>query len=391
MNTRLVHAFLRVLGSRFLFSLALLPVPDAAALSQRARTYFGPRIDFNPGFSVASVALERISGEASPTVFISGMRRNELHRFSVKRSGKLDRVNTSEIPDRGSFLKLQQGRLFLFTPETSEVVLLSETGDRPDIPLRGPAGADRIAFADVTNDGVSDLLFFGKGTPGITLNRGKANGFEGAGSVVLADMSASDVVATDLNGDRITDLFVGDWLSNKIVLYLGIGRGVFSEQVSVHLPGEPSFLSFHPEKGGKDRIAVSLPDLRQVQVFNVNALGEFKTESLLPCPGPPGMIRFIDIDRDGVVELLTATGEELLVFSQQNGRFRSQPSLYASGGRVVDWTVDDLDGDDFPDCVLVTRDPSRIVLIGNSAHSGSIRWPSVYAVGRAPRGLATGV
>jgi hypothetical protein len=269
-------------------------------------------------------------------------------------------------------------------------MIIRTSADTPPLTIAAPRDADRLLFADITNDRIPDLLFFGRKTAGILVSRGTADGFHAPAMPLLPDISVSDIATTDLNGDMIADLFVADWLSNKVILYLGIGRGVFSEQVSVVLPGEPLALAFHPGRAGKSRIAVSMPDLKQIQLFTINALGEFRPETILSCPGPPQRVRFADIDTDGSTDLITATEGELVVFPQIRGRFIRDPFLYAAGGKVTDWMITDLDGDRKSDAVIATKEPSRLVFLGNSFSSGSVDWPPTYAVGRSPRGLTTG-
>ena len=63
------------------------------------------------------------------------------------------------------------------------------------------------------------------------------------GPLLFPESSAGDLVALDLNGDRITDLVLVHWLSDRMAVYFGIGQCAFSEQVSLTLPAEPGRIS----------------------------------------------------------------------------------------------------------------------------------------------------
>ncbi len=135
---------------------------------------------------------------------------------------------------------------------------------------------------------------------------------------------------------------------------------------------------------------MTIPDLRQLQVFTVNALGEFRSEATLRCPGTPTGVRFADVNADGLIDLVTATENELIVFPGGSEQPFREPSVFAAGGVISDWVLTDVDGDDLVDAAIITTNPSKITILGNSSFHGTVDWPSTYGVGRSPRGLTTG-
>jgi len=64
------------------------------------------------------------------------------------------------------------------------------------------------------------------------------------------------------------------------------------------------------------------------------------------------------------------------------------PTVFGPGAGSRSWVVADVDGDRRPDLILADQIGRKLVILGNSEHSGRLTWPDEYAVGVSPRGLA---
>ena len=108
---------------------------------------------------------------------------------------------------------------------------------------------NKVELADLDGDGRLDLLFANGGdysTPGepelnrAFLNRIDAGGapFQEATTQVFGDTPdlTRVIEAADLNGDGLTDVFVGNTYQTRSRLFLGSGDGGFDEATATHLP-----------------------------------------------------------------------------------------------------------------------------------------------------------
>jgi hypothetical protein len=249
--------------------------------------------------------------------------------------------------------------------------------------------SQRIAYGDINSDRRTDVLLFGKKRTGITPLLKQKDGKYAAGPMTFPDLSISDLRCTDLNGDGITDLLVLNWLSNQLALFYGIGHGVFSEQVGITLPGEPTDISISPvTKDRTVRIAVSIPEEKLVSMFRCNATGEIEPTGNLRFASAPSHAQFADINKDKELDLVVTAEEGVYVFLGESGMRLGPPTPFGAGKQIVSSDVTDLDGDSKSDLVLIDRASRRLVAYANAEWSGTIDWPATYGVGNSPNAIA---
>ncbi len=106
---------------------------------------------------------------------------------------------------------------------------------------------NKVEIADLNGDGRPDLLFANGGdysTPGapepsqVFFNGGPGTQFQEVTAEVLGATPnlARVIKARDLNADGIVDIIVGTTYQTQSRLFLGTGKGRFSEVTSTHLP-----------------------------------------------------------------------------------------------------------------------------------------------------------
>ncbi len=109
---------------------------------------------------------------------------------------------------------------------------------------------NKVDIADLDGDGRPDLLFANGGNysepgqpemNGAFLNTGSGLKFADRSAQVFGDQRGLTraIKARDLNGDGLTDIFVGATYQTQSRIYLGTGKGTFRDVTATHLPAIP--------------------------------------------------------------------------------------------------------------------------------------------------------
>lgn len=362
-----------------------------ASFAQRSSGAFGPMIDFTLGYT--PIRLTRSA--AGSSVVVLAQESATVYSYSLGSANALEErmMFTLSRPSRDvtcAAIATREADEFAFLSRDGETVMLVQFQDstfhEQAIELRTPS--QRVTYGDFNSDGRTDVLLFGKKRAGISTLARQKNGKLVAGIVLFPDQSLSDLLCTDLNGDGITDIFVLNWLSNELGLYYGIGRGVFSEQVEVQLPGEPGDIALSGvTKAREVSIAVTVPEKNLVATFQCNSAGEIESTGDILLPTEPSHVRFSEINADNNIDIVTASEKAIFVLFGKQGKQWSSPIPFGTGRGIESIEVLDLDGDGKTDLAAVDRVGRRLVAYGNTSWSGAFRWPAVYGVGAEPKGI----
>jgi hypothetical protein len=246
----------------------------------------------------------------------------------------------------------------------------------------------RCAVGDINSDGWPDILLYGQTMTGIATLLGSSAGRIAPGPLLLPDISTGDLCLLDLNGDRLIDLLLLDWLSEKLVVEYGLGRGIFAEQTRLQLPSEPGRLSAIAVTVKRTcRIVITLPRAHAVAHVVRNVYGEFSIKETIDVHGRPRDAWMTLVNGDPFPDLVCLTSSGVFVSIGATPLGFDRGTMFGVGADATSWTMADQQMNRMPDIVLGDRNGKRFLVLRNSR---SISPPDVdpeYAVGSMPVGV----
>ncbi len=220
-----------------------------------------------------------------------------------------------------------------------------------------------VNLADVNNDGILDILVANSesGNLSVYLGDGKGSFSQAEGSPYLAGQNPTDLAPGDFNGDGRMDVAVANHGIKTVTVLLGKGNGQFS-----YAPGSPFAVESNPHPHGivvadfngdkKMDIAVDSWAENRILVLFGNGDGTFRTPGSKFAVGtmPYQRLRTADIDEDGHPDLVTSNFESStlsLLLGNGHGSFarKDLPTLPNPFGIAIA----DLNGDHHPDIAVV--------------------------------------
>jgi hypothetical protein len=361
--------------------------------AQRLYTSFSQVAERSLGFTPTGLAVRQRQGGSRAEIAVLSQSPPGLHVFGVTDSGQISPLGSTPLAGEREGLTLLAAEpapeYLSLTPDGSAVSILRGSGEvytETLIPL--PVKSQRLTLADINGDGRNDILLYGRNRAGVSTLLGRADGAFAPGPELFGDVSVSDLKTIDINRDGIPDVILCDWLSNRIILFYGISRMVFSEQVTAEIPGEPSALACTWLKGHRTLgLAVAIRAERKVLFLRASPAGDIETDATMQVPGRPIGIEFATVNGDPFPGII-APAEEGTIVSTGAGEFQfNPPTLLGPGAGAAGWALADVDGDGRTDIAEAERTSKRLVLMSNGMRSPGTVWPPTYAVGSKPRGL----
>jgi hypothetical protein len=358
--------------------------------------------------------------------------KSELHVFYGAGNGRF--IDQSTFPVRGEVesltaMSMVRGHpldlmLKIITPSEFQVWEGNDFGDfqlKNHIPFEGRVRD--FCFADVTNDGLNDVVMsmspaslqvifnndadaftdrieyasgddpqdvvvtsqgncivFDRGDNQFLVYRNAAKPSSMADSIQFATgVSPTEIIVNDFNRDSIADIALLNTKSQSVSLYWGRKGTAPFGPFSYSLTGEPSHLAFHSSTDTTLQLVLTFPQTHQISYFTLDAANNSVSNAYIGCEGDAQLISAsINQNHQSEFVTLNTTSPEgnSLSFYEQLGSttfiertFRLPPPDYLLGASVADLNHDGYSGIIY---VYRTGDTSMAelgVAYGDSAYS----------------------
>ena len=257
----------------------------------------------------------------------------------------------------------------------------------------GFAGPVQVAVADLTGDGVPDLIYADYVTGNVAVRLGNGDGAFGPETTYPTAAGSHDLAAVDLTGNGKIDLVTVNAVANSVSVLLGNGDGTFGRETAYPVGTNPYSLAIAELNGdGTPDIVVNNRGGNTVSVLLGNGDGTFGPQESYPTGTTPRSVAAVQLVPGGPVDIVTANlgdDDASILLGRGDGTFsfgaeQTAPAAPLAPFQVV---VADLNGDGIPDIVTANRPESSVsVLLGN--RDGSFQTKETYPTGEGPFSVA---
>ncbi len=279
--------------------------------------------------------------------------------------------------------------LAFVTHDTYEVTMLFGDGKgglalAPNSPIVMKEGqhphTHGLGIGDLNGDKKLDLVTVNNADNDLSVALGDGRGgfTRAAGSPLAVGPSPYPLTLGDVNNDGRLDIIATASatgparrqqlpLSRALTLLTGDGRGGFRTSQLPLRTGEPWFVAIGDVNGdGKPDLVVTHHDLSELTVLLGNGKGEFTEVAGSPFNiGHHGFqLGLADVDHDGRLDVVAATGDVQVLVGDGRGGFQPAPgSPFLTGGGSWRLALDDVNGDGKIDVVTCSPDTNTVNLL----------------------------
>jgi hypothetical protein len=263
-------------------------------------------------------------------------------------------------------------------------------GLQPQATYPTGGGPDSVAIADLSGNGISDVVVANDYSHSVSVFLGNANGLLQSGGTYTVPGDPQSVAVGDVNGDGKPDLIVASDYPNAVSVLLGNGDGTFQPAYQTYPVTNASSLAVGDVNGdGKLDLAVTNPNAKTVSVLFGNGNGTFQSPIAVNSGGTYAQgVAIGDLNRDGYGDIVVADdnspGTVSVLLSNGNGTFHPLQT-FSTGPDPQFVTIGDVNGDGIPDLVVAVSNGVS-VLLGNG--DGTFKSPSTYSTGSLPLSAA---
>lgn len=225
-----------------------------------------------------------------------------------------------------------------------------------------------IAVAELTGDGLSDIVVADPGRGRVYIRASLGNGaFTDLASFATGSVPVACVIA-DFDGDGLLDVAVANRNSGTITVLKGLGGGTF-QAWQVLAVARPVALVASDLDGDGDADLAAASATSQAVVVWAGAPGGLASATQLTFTGTPASLGMGDLDADGRTDLLVGLGfgteptaeDHVQVLRQLSPLSFAPGATYSTGGRPAAIRVADLSGDGTPELVIASQFSSNLV------------------------------
>lgn len=277
----------------------------------------------------------------------------------------------SDFPEPGHFALLRGKANGTF----ADPVAAFATGNGPGVAVAG----------DFNNDGALDLAVLNELDRTVQIFQGDGVGGFVSRFVFSAGSFPTGLTTSDINGDNVLDLVVGNVYGDVLRL---IGQGNFFFRPPQAATGNIGLAVANLDNVGGDDIALAnrLQDRVAVQATTVTTT--YLRNDLLDLINPTE-VRFNDLNGDGIEDLVAVNsgGNSIIVgLGTGGGSFGAVQSFFV-GTEPTGLTIGDVNGDGRPDLVVANKGSNDVSLLYGSGTGSAwtlIAGPRLQTGGLAP-------
>ncbi|HOX38491.1 MAG TPA: FG-GAP-like repeat-containing protein [Candidatus Brocadiia bacterium] len=304
----------------------------------------------------------------------------------------VNRAGTIEIDWDGNgttddLLEASAAGTYEFTAELPNGALLAKqdyvSGDGPR----------RLAFADLNEDGVLDLVANNWNSDNASVYIGNGDGTFKSHVTYSAGDTPYDGTISDFNGDANADLAFVNYNANTISILRGNGNGTFQARQSFAVQSRPLDLaSADFNRDGITDLALTCDSYSYILILKGNGDGTFQSpQSYLAGTRAVIGTNPVDLNGDGFLDIFATSRDDDTLsvhLGNGNGTFQSR-LVYAAGDYPCSSVAADINGDGKIDIAATAYNEDKLsVFIGNG--DGTFADQVKYAIGDAPSRIQAG-
>jgi hypothetical protein len=237
----------------------------------------------------------------------------------------------------------------------------------------------RMVVVDLDLDGHLDLVTAHRQTGYVQVRAGLGDGYFATHVSIPIGPSPGFIAIGDLDVNGYLDIVVsyqGGWNTHAVV-HGRPGGGFFpTAHYSLH-GGWTAFALVDLDNDGRKEIATPSGDL--LRVYGYPPVGPFPPALILPFPSDPHTLLVIDVDNDGVDDLVSGGSSDIefsVVYGRGSGRLELPQWIPGgSGDRAL--ATGDVDGDGVGDVVGLNSIAGVSLMLGRAAAFPTTHWLSL--------------